>query len=731
MKKKGLYANIILVLLFVLIISTFMQPISIAIESLSSENTEKIVLSEEALIAEDKKNRAEQIVFSQLEVIKNTNINNVLRAAASFTLTGEVKLDAANGKGGVYLDWSSYDSTDRTFKAYQKSEGSNTWEPMSTVEFSGDVDPIQVLNIYPDVGSVGTFTYADGTTKSLSKAASLKVWMEGGSFTDSAGNRTTFEAYGKNPFTGKQIIHVTPVSSTEFNANPSMIWNYKIAMFGTWDSNGGENNQPNAAAVKVIEEYIKAGYGIVAGHDSIGHSYGAKGIGLSKLRKYFNIEIGNASYTSVTPVTQDSVEYNISWGYSSNKVEVINNGLITSFPYEISKGSQLTIPLAHTYSNAARGTVWMNFVNGQWNYGGDNYTGEGNDIFYLTTNNNAAMIQTGHSSCNSTEDERKVLANVLFYMDQRTNGTSFTANSATDKKAPDKPIKNSVVLNGTDKINVSYTGNKDNGSTYSFYVDAYHKLDPNTVIARSNEVTKTITTGVKGYYYVLDNNATNNFNISNATFTTATTLTFNLTDNGKYLHIKTVDNAGNASNVTDIQLDIKSNVVVNPNGGTFQGSTVNKTLTGLVNKTVDLGIPTRPGYTFAGWTVTGGTKNGNVYTYAVNNGTATANWETAQYTITLNNQSATTAGTTSLYERYLGGVYLDSAQTKAMTTSANPINKPARSYKVTYNYNGNGTENSETTGTYTFGGYYTEVNGGGTQMIGENGNITSNFTNTA
>ena len=159
MNKKGFYTKIMLILVLVLIASTFMQTISIAIESINSvnntlqeeknnqveeisqldndseksllsnnisetssaENIEKTELSEAeaTLIAEDEKNAAEQIVFNQLEVIKTTNVTNVLRAAASFTLTGEVKLDAANGKGGVYLDWSSYDSTDRTFKAYQ------------------------------------------------------------------------------------------------------------------------------------------------------------------------------------------------------------------------------------------------------------------------------------------------------------------------------------------------------------------------------------------------------------------------------------------------------------------------------------------------------------------------------------------------------------------------------------------------------------------------------------
>ena len=76
------------------------------------------------------------------------------------------------------------------------------------------------------------------------------------------------------------------------------------------------------------------------------------------------------------------------------------------------------------------------------------------------------------------------------------------------------------------------------------------------------------------------------------------------------------------------------------------------------------------------------------------------------FTITLNNQSATSAGTTTIYEKYRTGYYLNSNNTNQMTTSANGIDVPTR------------------TG-YTFGGYYTETNGGGTQYIDANGKLTS------
>ena len=86
-------------------------------------------------------------------------------------------------------------------------------------------------------------------------------------------------------------------------------------------------------------------------------------------------------------------------------------------------------------------------------------------------------------------------------------------------------------------------------------------------------------------------------------------------------------------------------------------------------------------------------------------------WTPNKYTITLNNQSATSAGTTTIYEKYNYGYYTNTTLTTKMTTSANKITVPTK------------------TG-YTFGGYYTAVNGGGTQYINANGYITSSASAT-
>lgn len=80
-------------------------------------------------------------------------------------------------------------------------------------------------------------------------------------------------------------------------------------------------------------------------------------------------------------------------------------------------------------------------------------------------------------------------------------------------------------------------------------------------------------------------------------------------------------------------------------------------------------------------------------------------------TITLDNQSATTPGTTTIYEKYSRGYYLDNSLENLMTTSTNGITIPTK------------------TG-FIFGGYYTGTNGSGTQYIDSTGQLTSSADNT-
>ena len=116
------------------------------------------------------------------------------------------------------------------------------------------------------------------------------------------------------------------------------------------------------------------------------------------------------------------------------------------------------------------GNVWMDLVDGD--YWGQNIRSEQqaknelpsnmNHRYYLTTWNNTAMIQTGHSSGQSTEDERKVLANTLFYLKQLTKKTEVLDNSARDIADPNKVEGISTIVNENNNTSVKFRKPEDN-----------------------------------------------------------------------------------------------------------------------------------------------------------------------------------------------------------------------------------------------------------------------------
>ena len=176
-------------------------------------------------------------------------------------------------------------------------------------------------------------------------------------------------------------------------------------------------------------------------------------------------------------------------------------------------------------------------------YNGDpavNYPGTGNPYYYISRNNNAVMIQTGHSNCNSTEDERKVLANALFYLKQLTNLNYAIDNTATDKAAPSLVNVVSKSNSGRDlSLNLS---REDNGTTYTYYVEGISRYGTGNIT--SDVKSGTITTEVKGYSYVIDENPTTE--VDNTIDTTSSNIKYTLGNGPKtYIHIKAIDNAGN------------------------------------------------------------------------------------------------------------------------------------------------------------------------------------------
>ena len=225
--------------------------------------------------------------------------------------------------------------------------------------------------------------------------------------------------------------------------------------------------------------------------------------------------------------------------------------------------------MAHTMANVATGNTWMEFIdterfetNTGWqkevNFDTLPKTPDYNYKYYLTTWNNTAMIQTGHSQGKSTEDERKVLANTLFYLKQLTKKTEILDNSARDIADPNKVSNVSTVVDEVNNVHVKFRRPEDNGSTYEYYVKGVDGSREFT----SDTKSATITTGVKKYKYGITEGNTNPVNWYEIE-TSGENESINIGSTSyipdKYIHIKAIDGAGNESEVYTQKLEKPEN----------------------------------------------------------------------------------------------------------------------------------------------------------------------------
>lgn len=449
------------------------------------------------------------------------NVNVIDAKASSFTLSANNDNSANDRLGAVDLDWSSYSKKNVMFKGYQSKGGGKTWQTISLMDYTS-VKEIKVLQIYPIENAKGQ----------------LKTWMETNGY-------------------GKGIIKVDSVYIDDFNNNPNAYlsktngkWNYDVLFLGTWDSNNSKDL--SAASKSLTESYINDGGGCIFGHDTIRwDTYNTAGAlpNFTLLAKYVNI-------------TQNSY-----WAEgksnASTSVKIIKKGLFTTYPWNIGEiGTVLKIPAAHSVGQSGNGDIWLEFVNQTAIPEGD----KGN--FYLTTYNNCAMIQTGHSNGAATEDEQKIIANLIFYNYQLSEATSVTDNSAMDTTAPNKPKV-------TEKDSKFYFSATDNGTTYKHKIEAYAKNDTSTPIDTSNITTSTVTTGIKGYRYLYDNNKDTVITSQNGTEVTSDAIPYS--NEGGYLHVASVDNAGNISETTTIVSKYKNKYEHWAWGFKNEGNNSNKT----------------------------------------------------------------------------------------------------------------------------------------------------------
>ncbi|MBQ2804102.1 MAG: hypothetical protein IJF07_09425, partial [Lachnospiraceae bacterium] len=377
----------------------------------------------------------------------------------------DLKLEAeSKGSEGVALDWNdiSNDFCRYGYRIYRSDDGEN-WESKSS--WNG-MEGVKVLNIYP----------AEYTKDYLSD------WMN-----------TNLEK--EQIPAGKGLFEIDKVSIDAYNANPYEYlldenggYQYDVLIFGACDTNAGKDL--NQLSYRATKEFMEAGRGILFGHDTIVKVNGCYHPVFSQFEEALGIKLGTTNLYA-----------------TSEKVKVVNSGFLTSYPWKVE--GLLTVPATHAsqqyVGGSLKATVWMEFQDGGYR---DTATG-GCTNGYLFTRNQLAMIQTGHSDGKATDDERKVLANTLFYLKQLTNNTETVDKSAYDLAAP-KACETGELISTQEGIRLMIQA-EDRGTRYDYYVEALPQVAFHTqpvgeeILSRRSDIAEVeVCSGVAGYVYCIN-----------------------------------------------------------------------------------------------------------------------------------------------------------------------------------------------------------------------------------
>lgn len=425
----------------------------------------------------------------------------------------------------VSLSWNDVSDDDYRcgYRIYRRT-GEGEWETRSSWDAEEEV---RVLNIYPCRQAENYLT----------------DWMN-------------TPLSGEDIPAGRNLFHIDTVLIDDYNKNPEQYlrdeagcYRYDVLFFGTYDSNAFKDLTEEAC--EATRAFADSGRGILFGHDTVCLRGREAHPQFARFAGQLGIRLGTASADT-----------------ASSRVRVVNSGFLTSYPWKIE--GDITVPPTHSLGQYTGGTlkatVWMELDRAG---GTDEETG-GISNAYLFTRNQLAMIQTGHSNGRATDDERKVIANTLFYLKQLTNATEALDRSAYDREAP-AVTEIGKIVTGDGQRTIEIRG-EDYGTRYEYYVEAAAEGDEEGLYRKeSNRVTVDMTSGIQGYL----------IGISDRTDSLESLVSYdeegslvNLyagdsqgsytyvcrrdVEAGRYMHVRAVDYAGNISEEMVVRLEAEA-----------------------------------------------------------------------------------------------------------------------------------------------------------------------------
>ncbi|MBO5336926.1 MAG: InlB B-repeat-containing protein [Lachnospiraceae bacterium] len=179
-------------------------------------------------------------------------------------------------------------------------------------------------------------------------------------------------------------------------------------------------------------------------------------------------------------------------------------------------------------------------------YGGSNYV---NTAYAVSYTDKAGERQGDGAIVIRTLD--------IGYLDDR----ELDAVAAPDLAAPEKVKKDAIepmANSNGNMVQVSWTDAEDKGTLYYHQVHSHLALTGGKMCT-SNIVQNTLTTGLFGYYYLVNTDATTAVNASNGSFVgkTKTWTNVTLSSHTQYLHVAPADVAGNVGQTSHIEIPPK------------------------------------------------------------------------------------------------------------------------------------------------------------------------------
>ena len=356
-------------------------------------------------------------------------------------------------------------------------------------------------------------------------------------------------------------------------------------------------------------------------------------------------------------------------------------------PISIPAGES-TQAISATYSTSAQDKAFTGATDAQ---GAVTYTiksqkdKDDNDVTYFSipTASNTSLQIAANTPVNKSVYKVVITATAAGNDNYNSESVDITLNITMNKQNVEAP--SNVTISTAGRVT---WGASSNATGYEISIDNTNWQSATSGINYLDSITNG--TGSRTVYVRGINTETANYETNSTSVASRETTVYTVNFASNNTTMGTV-NVANKNVIAGTTITANNNILK------LQGITTGTTTEDIVTVTAT----NQNGYRFSKWSWPSTEIAGSINETL----TITANFARLVYTITLDNQGATTAGTATIYEKYNTGYYTDSNCTTQMTTTTNPITIPIK------------------TG-YAFNGYYTAVSGG-TPYIDNTGKLTS------